>query len=137
MKESRGAAVRDEPHPVDLHVGSRVRMRRHFLRLSQSALAGAVGLTFQQIQKYERGANRISASKLLEIAVFLKMPIGGFFEGYGHVEDGEISATEAEINAFLATTEGIELARAFPLIRQPKQRRRILELIRSMGESTD
>src|SRR5215472_8542656 len=73
--------VQRSPNPVDLHVGGRVRMRRKMLGISQERLADALGLTFQQVQKYERGANRISASKLYEIARFLSAPIAYFFEG--------------------------------------------------------
>ena len=69
------------PNPVDIHVGGRVRLRRRMLGLSQERLAGALGLTFQQVQKYERGSNRISASKLYEIARFLSAPVAYFFEG--------------------------------------------------------
>src|SRR5580692_8901907 len=69
------------PNPVDLHVGARIRMRRRMLGVSQEKLADALGLTFQQVQKYERGANRVSASKLYEIAAALKTPVAYFFEG--------------------------------------------------------
>ncbi|HEX7799284.1 MAG TPA: helix-turn-helix transcriptional regulator, partial [Asticcacaulis sp.] len=74
------------PNPVDLHVGARVRMRRKFLGMSQEGLAETIDLTFQQVQKYERGSNRISASKLWEIAKALKAPVAYFFEGYGENE---------------------------------------------------
>lgn len=124
-------------HPVDLHVGGRVRMRRKFLSMSQETLADAIGLTFQQVQKYERGANRISASKLLEIAQFLKAPISYFFDGYGEGNpSGGFSGTESEqaIHSFLMTTEGIELAEVFPRIRSAKLRRRILDLARTLAE---
>lgn len=128
------------PNPVDLHVGARVRMRRKFLGMSQEGLAETIALTFQQVQKYERGSNRVSASKLWEISKALKAPVAYFFEGYGESESVEgFSESESEqfVHGFLMTTEGIELAEAFPRIKSAKHRRRILELVRSMAEDED
>lgn len=128
------------PNPVDLHVGARVRMRRKFLGMSQEGLAETIDLTFQQVQKYERGSNRISASKLYEIARALKAPVAYFFEGYGQTEAVEgFSESESEqfVHGFLMTTEGIELAEAFPRIKSAKLRRRVLELVRSLAEEDD
>ncbi len=128
------------PNPVDLHVGARVRMRRKFLGMSQEGLAETIDLTFQQVQKYERGSNRISASKLYEIARALKAPVAYFFEGYGQTEAVEgFSESESEqfVHGFLMTTEGIELAEAFPRIKSAKLRRRVLELVRSLAEDDD
>ena len=128
------------PNPVDLHVGARVRMRRKFLGMSQEGLAETIALTFQQVQKYERGSNRISASKLWEIAKALKAPVAYFFEGYGEneaVEGFSESESEQFVHGFLMTTEGIELAEAFPRIKNAKHRRRILELVRSLAEDDD
>ena len=125
------------PNPVDLHVGARVRMRRKFLGLSQESLAEAIELTFQQVQKYERGSNRISASKLFEIAKTLKAPIAYFFEGYGEANDiigFSESESEQYVHGFLMTTEGIELAEAFPKIKNAKFRRKILDLVRTLAE---
>ena len=127
------------PNPVDLHVGARVRMRRKFLGMSQEGLAESIALTFQQVQKYERGSNHISASKLFEISRTLKAPVAYFFEGYGEGEavDG-FSESESEqfVHGFLMTTEGIELAEAFPRIRNPKLRRRVLDLVRALADDT-
>ena len=128
------------PNPVDLHVGARVRMRRKFLGMSQEGLAETIDLTFQQVQKYERGSNRISASKLWEIAKALKAPVAYFFEVYGEneaVEGFSESESEQFVHGFLMTTEGIELAEAFPRIRNPKFRRRILDLVRALAEDGD
>ncbi len=125
------------PNPVDLHVGGRVRMRRKFLGMSQEGLGEHIDLTFQQVQKYERGSNRISASKLFEIAKALKAPIPYFFEGYGNTDNIEgFSESESEqfVHSFLMTTEGIELAEAFPRIVSPKHRRKILDLVRTLAE---
>ena len=125
------------PNPIDVHVGSRVRLRRKFLGKSQDALAGHLDLTFQQVQKYERGLNRISASKLFELARALQVPVAYFFEGYTDAEaTGAFAPSPAEqsVQDFLATPEGLELAEAFPRIKVPKYRRRIVELVRSLAE---
>lgn len=126
-----------KPNPVDIHVGDRVRERRKFLGLSQEQLADGLCITFQQVQKYERGANRISASKLFGIAGLLKVPVASFFEGYtDSATESEFveSSSEQSINRFLATAEGIELAEVFPKVRSAKHRRRLLELVRSLTE---
>ena len=124
------------PNPVDIHVGNRVRLRRKVLGLSQSDLGEALGLTFQQVQKYERGSNRISASKLFQAAQALKVPASYFFEGYGVTgEEGfQESPSEQTVNAFLLTNEGLELAQTFPLIRSAKHRRKILDLVRALAD---
>ncbi|KQV62217.1 Cro/Cl family transcriptional regulator [Caulobacter sp. Root343] len=123
------------PNPVDLHVGARIRMRRKILGVSQERLAEDLGLTFQQIQKYERGANRVSASKLYEIAKSLQSSVGYFFEGLADTtREGMAEGGEPFVHDFLMTSEGLELAGLFPRITRPKVRRRILELVRSMAE---
>jgi transcriptional regulator with XRE-family HTH domain len=116
------------PSPIDVHVGARVRLRRKQLRISQSALAEALGLTFQQVQKYERGANRISASKLYETATFLRTPLGFFFDGLGAPEEGGgvdgIEATDIDSLArFLMTRTGPALAGLWPDLSPPLQAR--------------
>ena len=124
----------DGPNPVDLHVGARVRVRRKFLGMSQEGLAEAIGLTFQQVQKYERGSNRISASKLYEISQALKCRVEYFFEGMQTEAPAvEISEVEADVHAFLMTTEGVQLAVSFPHIRDARYRRRILELVTTLA----
>ena len=127
----------NKANPVDIHVGGRVRVRRKFLGLSQTDLAVALGLTFQQVQKYERGTNRISASKLFEIARTLKVPVAYFFEGYSQSDAGEgFSESQAEqnVNGFLMTSEGIEIAEAFPRIKSAKFRRKVMELVRTLAD---
>lgn len=124
-------------NPVDLHVGARVRMRRKFLGLSQTDLADSIGLTFQQVQKYERGSNRISASKLYDISKFLKAPVAYPFEGYAEGETPEgFSESDSErfVHDFLMITEGIELAEVFPRVKSAKHRRKILDLVRTLSE---
>ncbi len=124
------------PNPVDLHVGSRIRMRRKILGVSQERLAESLGLTFQQVQKYERGSNRVSASKLYEIAATLQSQVAYFFEGLADpsVEGDEAHGPEQFVHDFLMTPEGLELAGLFPKITRPRVRRRILDLVRSMAE---
>jgi transcriptional regulator with XRE-family HTH domain len=125
------------PNPVDLHVGARIRMRRKILGVSQERLAEDLGLTFQQIQKYERGANRVSASKLYEIARSLQASVAYFFEGLEATADGVSDAGEPFVHDFLMTSEGLELATQFPRITRSKVRRRILELVRSMADEEE
>ncbi|HEY2707315.1 MAG TPA: helix-turn-helix transcriptional regulator [Caulobacteraceae bacterium] len=128
------------PNPVDLHVGARIRLRRRMQGVSQEKLADALGLTFQQVQKYERGANRVSASKLYEIASALRAPISYFFDGLADPsEDGAESrdSDEQTLHAFLMTAEGLELARLFPEIPRGRVRRRILELLRALTGDDD
>lgn len=125
------------PNPVDLHVGARVRMRRKFLGISQEKLAYELGLTFQQVQKYERGANRISASKLFEISRALSAPVAYFFDGLSEQlpTDGfSETPSEQNVHGFLMTSEGLELAATFPKVRNAKFRRRVLELVRTLAE---
>ena len=124
------------PNPVDLHVGARIRLRRKILGVSQERLADALGLTFQQVQKYERGSNRVSASKLYEIAGALQAQVSYFFEGLADpaVAEGEAEPTEQFVHEFLMTPEGLELANLFPKITRARVRRRILDLVRSMAE---
>ncbi len=122
------------PNPVDLHVGARIRMRRRILGVSQERLAEDLGLTFQQVQKYERGANRVSASKLYEIAKSLHSPVDYFFEGLDDPSDEGMAESGGPFtHDLLATPEGLELASLFPKIDRQKVRRRILELVRSMA----
>jgi transcriptional regulator with XRE-family HTH domain len=125
------------PNPIDIYVGDRVRTRRKAKGLSQSELATALGLTFQQVQKYERGANRISASKLYETAQFLGVKIGYFYEGYAPDDGAEhlsVSTSEENVSQFLTTIEGLELAKFFPRIGKPNHRRRILNLVAALAE---
>jgi transcriptional regulator with XRE-family HTH domain len=125
------------PHRIDVYVGLQVRLRRRALGMGQHELADAIGLTFQQVQKYERGANRISASKLYEIARALRAPIDSFFGG---LED-PVSAPQdhpasevATVGALLSTREGIDLANLFPSIARRGVRRRVLDLVRAIVE---
>jgi len=114
-------------------------MRRKLLGVSQEQLADSLGLTFQQVQKYERGANRVSASKLYEIARTLQVPVSFFFDGLADPMDGsendEVGQhAERIVQEFLTTPEGLELAEVFPKINRGRVRRQVLDLVRAMAE---
>jgi transcriptional regulator with XRE-family HTH domain len=128
------------PNPVDRHVGLRIRLRRKELGVSQEKLADSIGLTFQQVQKYERAANRVSASKLWEMARALQTSIAYFYEGLGEPSAGEAPQAASDrqsVHEFLLTLDGMELAAAFPKIKRAKVRRRILELVRALAEEAE
>lgn len=128
------------PNPVDRHVGLRIRLRRKELGVSQEKLADSIGLTFQQVQKYERAANRVSASKLWEMARALQTSISYFYEGLGDPAASESAQTTSDrqaVHEFLLTLDGMELANAFPKIKRARVRRRILELVRTLAEDAE
>jgi transcriptional regulator with XRE-family HTH domain len=131
------------PNPVDRHVGSRVRMRRMMMSMSQEKLGDGLGLTFQQVQKYEKGTNRIGASRLQQIAHILQVPVEFFFEGAPRMPgqqpgDGlRIEPSPAYVSDFLATSEGLALTKAFMRIKNPKQRRRIVDLVEAIAGDDD
>jgi transcriptional regulator with XRE-family HTH domain len=124
------------PNPIDKHVGSRVRMRRMMLSMSQEKLGDGLGLTFQQVQKYEKGTNRIGASRLQQIAHILQVPVSFFFEGAPH-SAGHGGTNEAPSPAyvadFLATSDGLSLTKAFMRIKSSKLRRRIVDLVEQIA----
>jgi transcriptional regulator with XRE-family HTH domain len=124
------------PNPIDKHVGSRVRMRRMMLSMSQEKLGGALGLTFQQVQKYEKGTNRIGASRLQQISHILQVPVAFFFEGAPaaqHSEGMSEAPSPSYVSDFLATSDGLALTKAFMEIKEPKLRRRIVDLVEEIA----
>ncbi len=127
------------PNPIDKHVGSRVRMRRMMLSMSQEKLGDALGLTFQQVQKYEKGTNRIGASRLQAIANILQVPVSFFFEGAPHSPGGHASTGMSEapspayVSDFLATSDGLSLTKSFMRIKSSKLRRRIVDLVEQIA----
>lgn len=132
------------PNPVDIHVGSRVRQRRTLLGLSQEKLGDAVGLTFQQIQKYERGANRIGASRMYEFSRILDVPVSYFFEelpGELRTHEGRLSVGMRDQDQDdlepdpMARRETLELVRAYYRITDPRVRKRLFELTKALGNS--
>lgn len=133
------------PNPIDVHVGSRVRLRRMLLGLSQEKLGERLGLTFQQVQKYEKGVNRVGASRLFDLSNVLSVPIQFFFEDAPVAEArvqpvagfAEVAPADSSIIEFLSTREGLELNKAFSRISDPKSRRAILDLVRSLAGTDD
>ncbi|CAM5772241.1 transcriptional regulator [Labrys miyagiensis] len=130
--------IKKAPNPIDQHVGSRVRIRRVLTGMSQEKLGEALGLTFQQVQKYEKGTNRIGASRLQHIASILGVTISFFFEGL----PSENSSARAQamdesdtshVIEFLSTTEGLQLNKAFARIKDPKVRRRVVDLVSTLS----
>lgn len=129
------------PNPIDVHVGNRVRMRRMLVGMSQEKLGEALGLTFQQVQKYEKGANRVSASRLFQMAVALDVPIQFFFDDLPSQNAGEGESGLAEngprdlVMDLLNSNEGFQLARAFSTIEDENVRKKILDLVRALAPS--
>ncbi len=133
------------PSPIDVHVGGRVRLRRTLLGMSQERLGEALGLTFQQVQKYERGVNRIGASRLFDLARVLDVPIGFFFDDMPDSMGGSMAVTR-RIAGFAEGQEGfeddtlhrretLELVRAYYRITDPSVRKRVFDLIKSLTPS--
>ncbi|MBZ0161738.1 MAG: helix-turn-helix domain-containing protein [Notoacmeibacter sp.] len=127
-----------KPNPIDIHVGSRIRLRRNMLGMSQEKLGENLGITFQQVQKYEKGTNRVGASRLQAIAGVLQVPVSFFFEDApgpdataGLAED---SSTSYVVD-FLNSSEGLQLNRAFVQISDQKVRRKVIDLVRALGSA--
>ncbi len=126
-------------HPIDVHVGSRVRLRRTMLGMSQDKLGEALGLTFQQIQKYEKGVNRIGASRLFEISKILNIPLQFLFDdydadtgiSYGFAENNDVDS--GAMMDLLNSAEGVQLCKYFSEINDSKVRKRVLELVKSLA----
>lgn len=133
--------MKKSPSPVDRYVGSRVRLRRITVGMSQERLGEALGVTFQQIQKYEKGSNRISASRMQNIAQVLGVPVSFFFDGAPRDQAMDLAIGFAEPHQaeysvdILSTPEGIALARAFSSIEDPKVRRRVVDLVTTLVDS--
>ncbi len=134
----------ETPHPIDVHVGRRLRLRRSLMGLSQEKLAELVGVTFQQIQKYERGTNRIGSSRLYRLAQVLQVPVSYFFEGLEAPTAGTPGLAESPASfehesaplgprPLVDRRETLELVRAFNRIRNPVVRRRIYELTKALA----
>ncbi len=133
-------AEKKVPNPIDVHVGSRVRLRRTMQSMSQEKLGEALGITFQQIQKYEKGTNRIGASRMQQISEALKVPVSFFFEdapmpGNAAVGMSEAGSTSYVVD-FLSSPEGIQLNRAFVRITNPVLRRKVIDLVRGLADET-
>jgi transcriptional regulator with XRE-family HTH domain len=129
------------PNPTDKYVGSRVRMRRLMLAMSQQQLGGELGITFQQVQKYEKGTNRISASRLQAMSHILQVPVSFFFEGApqpaGTLQRSGEAPFPAYVSDFLAEADGLKLVRAFMQISDAKLRRSLVRLVEEIGGEGD
>jgi transcriptional regulator with XRE-family HTH domain len=145
MRSARGRMPSGKPNPVDVHVGNRVRLRRTLLGMSQEKLGESLGLTFQQVQKYERGANRIGASRLWDLSRVLDCPVAFFFEEMDQqtasasprnlsVETPDLEPREGDQ---MTKRETLELVRAYYKIRDYHVRRRIYELAKSLATTED
>jgi transcriptional regulator with XRE-family HTH domain len=128
---------RKQANPIDTQVGNRVRLRRMLIGMSQEKLGDALGLTFQQVQKYEKGVNRIGAGRLFHVARILGVPITYFYEDVtteyeapGFAE----GAANPPVMAFLASADGLQLSLAFMRIKEPKVRKRVLDLVKSLAD---
>ena len=127
-------------NPIDVHVGSRVRLRRQVLKVSQEKLGDQLGVTFQQIQKYERGSNRVGASRLWKMAQVLDVSVGFFFDGLGHNSDVSGFAEGDQLPIvydFINSPDGVALAKAVSKITNKGVRRQILELARSLANDAE
>src|SRR6201996_3571991 len=146
-KRRGGRPKIDTPSPIDIHVGSRVRLRRTLLGMSQEKLGNAIGLTFQQVQKYERGANRIGASRLFDLSRVLDVPVSFFFDEMSEnaaqqsprmMVTGMVEEVEQEVeNDPMTKRETLELVRAYYKISDPTVRKRLFELAKSLASITD
>ena len=128
--------AKKSPNPTDKYVGSRVRMRRLMLEMSQGKLGEKLGLTFQQVQKYEKGTNRIGASRLQHISQILKVPVSFFFDGAlgKQADDGSSKAPVADyVSDFLSSSDGLALTKAFTNIKDSKLRRRVVDLVEEIA----
>jgi len=122
------------PNPIDVHVGSRVRTRRLALGISQEKLGTALGITFQQVQKYEKGTNRIGASRLQHVSGILQVPIAYFFEGTpGQMKAKGNAPSSTYVSDFIATTDGLTLAKAFTQIKNVNVRHQIVKLVNEIA----
>jgi len=133
------AEEKKQPNPIDIHVGSRVRLKRTLMSMSQEKLGESLGITFQQVQKYEKGTNRIGASRLQQISGILKTPVSFFFDdapGFSANAEGGFAETESAnyVVDFLSTSEGLQLNKAFVKIKDPQVRKKIIDLVRSLND---
>ncbi len=142
---TRGRTASGSPNPIDVHVGGRVRLRRTLLGMSQEKLGDAIGLTFQQVQKYERGANRVGASRLWDLSRVLDVPVSFFFDDM--IEDTAaqsprmLSGMAEEPSTFeadpMTKRETLELVRAYYRISDPQVRKRVFELAKALASASE
>lgn len=127
--------AKKQANPIDIQVGNRVRIRRMLIGMSQEKLGDMLGLTFQQVQKYEKGVNRIGAGRLFEVSRILNVPIDFFYEGVSST--GQPESDGAPVMEFVSSGEGLQLALAFMKIKDGKVRKRMLDLVKSLAEEEE
>lgn len=141
MNKKSTTVASDGPHPVDTHVGQRVRMRRSLVGMSQEKMAESLGITFQQVQKYERGTNRVSASKLYLISKILSVPVAYFFDNfenkgtspaYGFADNAQEALDETDI---MTSKETLDLLRVYYSIKDQDARKKLASMIKSVAET--
>jgi transcriptional regulator with XRE-family HTH domain len=123
-----------QANPVDVQVGNRVRIRRMLIGMSQERLGELLGLTFQQVQKYEKGVNRIGAGRLFDVSRILGVPIDYFYEGVATAQEGFAEESAPPVMEFVSSGEGLQLSLAFMKIKDAKVRKRVLDLVKSLAE---
>jgi transcriptional regulator with XRE-family HTH domain len=143
-KSSRRMASKGFPNPIDVHVGSRIRLRRTLLGISQTTLAETLGLTFQQVQKYEKGNNRVSSSRLVDLANVLDVSVPFFFEEMSETVQGQTPAMLMDVKELpkpddekdpMVKRETLELVRAYYKIKDPAVRKRLAELTKAVAKA--
>ena len=127
-------AAKKQANPIDIQVGNRVRIRRMLIGMSQERLGDLLGLTFQQVQKYEKGVNRIGAGRLFEVSRILNVPVDFFYEGVNDAAPGANETDGAPVMNFVSSGEGLQLSLAFMKIKDAKVRKRVLDLVKSLAE---
>jgi transcriptional regulator with XRE-family HTH domain len=137
----RKVVPKKQANPIDIQVGNRVRIRRMLVGMSQEKLGDLLGLTFQQVQKYEKGVNRIGAGRLFEVSRILGVPIDFFYEGMAEQMAGQAGFAEPEetppVMEFVSSGEGLQLSLAFMKIKDVKVRKRVLDLVKSLAEEEE
>ncbi len=126
-----------QANPIDIQVGNRVRIRRMLIGMSQERLGDLLGLTFQQVQKYEKGVNRIGAGRLFEVARILNVPVDFFYEGLNAITEGGLGDGAPPVMEFISSGEGLQLSLAFMKIKDAKVRKRVLDLVKSLAEEEE
>ena len=127
--------AKKQANPIDIQVGNRVRIRRMLIGMSQEKLGDHLGLTFQQVQKYEKGVNRIGAGRLFEVSRILNVPVDFFYEGVSAA--GQPESDGAPVMEFVSSGEGLQLALAFMKIKDAKVRKRMLDLVKSLADEEE
>jgi transcriptional regulator with XRE-family HTH domain len=135
--KTTSAMPKKQANPIDVQVGNRVRIRRMLIGMSQEKLGDLLGLTFQQVQKYEKGVNRIGAGRLYEVARILNVPVDFFYEGVGGAPGLSDSEVAPPVLEFVSSGEGLQLSLAFMKIKDAKVRKRVLDLVKSLSEEEE